>query len=46
MLEADKVVRRVVYQQVPPKVEYCLTKRGQAAAKALGLCLSCVDQRP
>src|SRR5947209_14052005 len=34
-LEADGVVRRTVYQQVPPKVEYRLTKWGQALCPAL-----------
>jgi len=34
-MEADDVVRRTVYQQVPPKVEYCLTKWGQALCPAL-----------
>src|SRR5437899_10565481 len=34
-MEADDVVRRTVYQQVPPKVEYRLTKRGQAVCPAL-----------
>src|SRR5258706_12288073 len=34
-MEADGVVRRTVYQQVPPKVEYCLTKWGQALCPAL-----------
>src|SRR6185295_14173697 len=29
-MEADGVVRRTIYQQVPPKVEYRLTKCGQA----------------
>jgi len=29
-MEADGVVRRTIYQQVPPKVEYRLTKWGQA----------------
>src|SRR2546422_176592 len=34
-MEADGVVRRTVYQQVPPKVEYRLTKWGQALCPAL-----------
>jgi len=34
-MEADGVVRRTIYQQVPPKVEYCLTKWGQALCPAL-----------
>jgi DNA-binding HxlR family transcriptional regulator len=34
-LEADGIVRRIVYQQVPPKVEYCLTNWGQALCPAL-----------
>src|SRR5437867_12060640 len=34
-MEADHVVRRTVYQQVPPKVEYRLTKWGQALCPAL-----------
>src|SRR5712691_3977550 len=34
-MEADGVVRRTVYPQVPPKVEYCLTKWGQALCPAL-----------
>jgi len=34
-MEADDVVRRTVYPQVPPKVEYCLTKWGQALCPAL-----------
>lgn len=28
-LEADKLVNRKEYQQIPPKVEYSLTKRGE-----------------
>src|ERR1700740_686045 len=34
-MEADGVVRRTIYQQVPPNVEYCLTKWGQALCPAL-----------
>src|SRR5712691_10343551 len=34
-MEAHGIVRRVVYHQVPPKVEYCLTKWGQALCPAL-----------
>ncbi|MEU1597951.1 helix-turn-helix domain-containing protein [Streptomyces sp. NPDC005708] len=34
-LEEDGVVRRTVYQQVPPKVEYSLTEWGQALCPAL-----------
>src|SRR5580693_4322140 len=33
--EADGIVRRIVHPQVPPKVEYCLTKWGQALCPAL-----------
>ena len=29
-LEQDKIVQRKVYRQVPPKVEYALTPRGQS----------------
>src|SRR5919106_3188391 len=34
-MEADGIVRRVVYHQVPPKVEYCLSDWGQALCPAL-----------
>ena len=34
-MEADGVIRRTIYQQVPPKVEYRLTKWGQALCPAL-----------
>ncbi|MFD2470051.1 winged helix-turn-helix transcriptional regulator [Amycolatopsis silviterrae] len=34
-LEADGLLRRVVYPQVPPKVEYSLTELGENAQKVL-----------
>ena len=34
-MEKDGMVRRVVYHQVPPKVEYGLTEWGQALCPAL-----------
>ena len=34
-LERDGLVRRKVYQQVPPKVEYSLTPRGQSLQSVL-----------
>src|SRR6266478_4983411 len=34
-MERDGIVRRILYPQMPPKVEYCLTKWGQALCPAL-----------
>ena len=34
-MEVDGIVRRTVHPQVPPKVEYCLTKWGQTLCPAL-----------
>src|SRR5229473_374085 len=34
-MEQDGIVRRIVHHQVPPKVEYGLTKWGQALCPAL-----------
>src|SRR5215470_6163862 len=34
-MERDGIVRRTVHQQVPPRVEYQLTKWGQALCPAL-----------
>ena len=34
-MEADGIVRRIVHHQVPPKVEYCMTKWGQALCPSL-----------
>jgi DNA-binding HxlR family transcriptional regulator len=44
-MERDGVVRRFVYHQVPPKVEYCLTDWGQALCPALDTLLKWVDLR-
>src|SRR5262245_60476837 len=44
-MEADGVVRRAVYQQVPPKVEYRLTKWGQALCPALDRLLKWAELR-
>lgn len=34
-LEADNIVQRKVYNQVPPKVEYSLTKEGKSLRNIL-----------
>jgi DNA-binding HxlR family transcriptional regulator len=44
-LEVDGIVRRVVYHQVPPKVEYCLTTWGQALCPALDAFLKWTELR-
>ena len=48
-MEADGIVLRIVHHQVPPKVEYCLTRWGQALCPALDALLKWAalrDQRP
>ncbi|HEX6863270.1 MAG TPA: helix-turn-helix domain-containing protein [Thermoanaerobaculia bacterium] len=44
-MEADGIVRRTVYQQVPPKVEYCLTDWGQALCPVLDALLNWAAMR-
>ena len=44
-LERDGIVRRTVYPQVPPKVEYRLTDVGQALRPALHVLLEWADLR-
>ena len=44
-MEADGVVRRIVHHQVPPKVEYCLTRWGQALCPALDALLKWASLR-
>src|SRR5260221_6007451 len=34
-MEVDAIVRRIVHHVVPPRVEYCLTKWGQALCPSL-----------
>ncbi|MCP1338036.1 winged helix-turn-helix transcriptional regulator [Idiomarina sp. M1R2S28] len=44
-LEADGIVHRTVYPEVPPKVEYRLTRWGQALCPALDELLSWADRK-
>lgn len=45
-LERDGVVKRTVYPQVPPKVEYDLTEWGKAMCPALDALLEWAASRP
>jgi DNA-binding HxlR family transcriptional regulator len=45
-LEADGIVVRTVYPQIPPKVEYSLTPWGQALCPALDAILTWAELRP
>jgi DNA-binding HxlR family transcriptional regulator len=45
-MEADGIVVRTVYPQVPPKVEYRLTEWGQSLCPALDAILKWADKRP
>ena len=45
-MEADGIVIRTVYAQVPPKVEYQLTDWGQSLCPALDAILKWADRRP
>lgn len=39
-LEADQLIMRKEYPQIPPKVEYCLTERGKSLMRVLDqLCI-------
>ncbi len=44
-LESDGIVKRTVHNQVPPKVEYCLTVWGQALCPALDALLKWAEAR-
>lgn len=45
-LEADGIVHRTVYPEVPPRVEYRLTEWGQALCPALDALLGWAAERP
>lgn len=45
-MEADGIVRRTVYPEVPPKVEYGLTEWGQSLCPALDALLTWAASRP
>jgi DNA-binding HxlR family transcriptional regulator len=45
-LEADGIVARESYPQVPPKVEYRLTAWGQSLCPALDAILKWLEERP
>jgi DNA-binding HxlR family transcriptional regulator len=45
-LERDGIVERIIYPQVPPKVEYRLTAWGQAMCPALDALLEWAAARP
>jgi DNA-binding HxlR family transcriptional regulator len=45
-LEADGIVERTVYPQIPPKVDYRLTEWGQALCPALDAILTWAELRP
>jgi len=44
-MERDGILRRVVYPEVPPKVEYCLTDWGQSLCPALDTLLAWAERR-
>ena len=44
-MEADGVIHRTIYQEVPPKVEYRLTEWGQALCPALDGLLKWAERR-
>ena len=45
-LEADRLIMRKEYPQIPPKVEYSLTKRGKSLMKVLDqLCVWGTENR-
>lgn len=45
-LEREGIVRRIVYPQVPPRVEYALTDWGQSLCPALDALLGWAAEQP
>jgi DNA-binding HxlR family transcriptional regulator len=45
-MERDGLIRRIVHQQVPPKVEYCLSDWAQSLCPALDSLLKWEERRP
>lgn len=45
-LEGDGIITRIVHADVPPKVEYHLTKWGQSLCPALDKLLTWAEQQP
>lgn len=45
-MEGDGIVKRTVYPEVPPKVEYSLTDWGQSLCPALDALLTWAGNRP
>ncbi len=46
-LEADDLIKRKEYEQLPPKVEYSLTERGKSLIPLLdGLCTWGEEHKP
>ena len=45
-MEGDGIVRRIVHHQVPPKVEYHLTRWGQSLCPALDELLTWAERQP
>ncbi len=45
-LEADGIIERKVYPQVPPKVEYRMSEWGQSLCPALDALLKWAESRP
>lgn len=36
-LEADKIIKRIIYAEIPPRVEYEITKHGQSLMAVINI---------